>query len=422
MRVRSTVLLAAATAASCAGGARRSPAPRNAPVATPPHAAPAATPTTLPDAAELLASLAITGASWETALAEVPAGRARAVAIELLREGRLECGNLVEEYLGCGSVEQSFAPVPAGATLDDPCLRRHVAGWALSRLEATDVPAVADALAAIVALPRPEQELIDQVIALMPTGEDELRLRLIAAAAAAGRTDVADALVPGLSPAGAAHALVELGRESAVAHLGATPRVGTLAAALERGVSPPTAHLILDRLTPDDLAEPAVAAAVRNVVTGGECEVAAAAALLFDAAGDPQYLPSRTALPDELAATRALCVARHVSALEARAVLETLVSRDGLDLVTVERRYWFDGEPDPDLDGDSDPHTRTTRAHVTRADLDADTLLDWLPASCEGHSCVGHTGAVTMSFTRTPRGGLAIEEISVEHVEEGCGC
>jgi hypothetical protein len=373
---------------------------------------------------DLLASLAITGASWESALAQVPPEQARRVAIDFLRAGELSCRQVLVEETGCAGTEESFAPVGAEATLDDPCLRRHVARWALARLEATDAPAVADALAAIVALPQPERALTDEVVALLPPGEDAVRLRLIAAAAAAGREDVADALLPGLTPFGAAHALIELRREAALAHLGDHPQPSTLAAALDGGVSAATARELLERLDPPDLELPAVADVVRRHATGDDCALAATAARLFDDAGDPQYLPSHAPLTSEAAATRALCVAGQVSPAEALAVLRSLVSRDGLDLIAVERDLWDDGgDPDPDLDGDGDPRTSATRTHVAPGALDGDALVEWLPATCDGGTCAAAGGdLVTFGFSRTPRGGLALDEITVERAEHTCGC
>ncbi len=385
--------------------------------------APATTPAPA-NTAQLLASLEITGAGWQQALARVPAEQARRVAVDFLRSGDLGCRKVVTEEVGCGETEESFAPVEPDATLDDPCLRRHVALWALAQLEATDAGEVADELAEIVALPHPERALADEVIALLPPGDDALRLRLIEAATAAARGDVADALLPGLTPFGAARALVELRREGALAHLGDQPMPLTLAAALEAGVSQPTALAIVERLTPADLETPAVAAAVRVAATGDDCQLAAAAAALFDEAGDPQYLPSHAGLTTEAAATRALCVAGHVSTDEALGVLRTLVSRDGLDLVAIDRNGWAVGEDglDPDLDGDGDPATSATRTHVAPGALDADTLVEWLPTACSGGTCAADGGTVILGFSRTPRGGLALDEIAVERGHEGCGC
>lgn len=422
MRVLALVSLAAAGACS----SRPAPRPPTVPPTSGARTAPRVGPVTSApvSSAQLLASLDLRGASWEQALARIPAAQARRVAVDFLRSGELGCRKVVTEEVGCGEIEESFAPVAPDATLEDPCLRRHVARWALAQLEATDASVVADELAAIVALPHPERALADEVIALLPPGDDALRLRLIEAATAAAREDVADALLPGLTPFGAARALVELGREGALAHLGDAPVPSTLAAALEGGVSQPTALAIVERLTPADLQTPAVAAAVRAAATGDDCQLAAAAAALFDEAGDPQYLPSHAGLTTEAAATRALCVAAHVSTDEALGVLRTLVARDGLDLVAIDRDGWATGDDgrDPDLDGDGDPATSATRTHVAPGALDADTLVDWLPTACSGGTCATDGGTVTLGFTRTSGGGLALEEIAVERAHEGCGC
>lgn len=378
-----------------------------------------------PGNGELLAALAPTGATWEETLALVPADRARAVAMTFLREGNVACRAIVAEEVECGEPIEHVAPIALDATLDDPCLRRLVAGWALAQLEATDIDAVADALAAIVALPLPEQELVEAVVALVPPNHDRLRLRLIEAAADGNRPDVADALLPGLTPGGAAFALVELGREGALDHLGATPPAGALAAALDNGLSQPMALAALEHLAADldALAEPAVLAAVIRQVTSDDCAVAARAAVLLDSAGDGQYLPRHAALTDAAAATRALCVARHVSDDESREVLRSVVSADGLDLVDVDHTYMDGPEmPDPDLDGDHDPYTRTTREHVDAADLLGDAILDWLPTACDGGHCEGPTGTIELMFGPGSGRALSLDEIRVDRADNGCGC
>lgn len=306
--------------AACAAPAKPRPAVRAEAIPAPIRA---------PGNGELLEALGTTGANWEEALTRVPPDRARAVAVTFLRQGDFACRAIVSEEEACGDAIESFAPVAAGATLADPCLRRLVAGWALAQLEATEAAAVADALAAIVALPHPERELADAVVALVPPGDDRLRLRLIEVAADAGREDTADALLAGLTPGGAAHALVELGREGALLYLGADAPAGAIAAALHHGLSPSAARDALDLLDVADLATPAVLAAVIDQANGEDCAVAARAAVLLDAAGDAQYLPSRAALTDAAAATRALCVATHVSEAESLEVLRSLVSVDG---------------------------------------------------------------------------------------------
>ncbi len=419
-----SMLFAAAVAAAACGRPVRSlspltpdePGPRRDAVATP---APVGTAVAN---ADLLASLALTGADWEQRLAEIPVERARAVAIAFLREGRLACRSVVTEEVECGDGAESFAPVAADATLADPCLRRHVAVWALATLEATDVAAIADTLATLVVLPQPEQELMDELVALIPPGDDPLRLRLISAAADGGRADVADALLAGLTPAGAAHALVALGREAAIAHLGDRGQTGTLAAALDGGLSRAAALDALDRLEAADLDEPVVAAAVRATAVSDDCEVAARAAVLLDDAGDDQYLPSRAPLTTEADATRALCVASHVSAAEAMAVLRPLIAGDGLELVAIQRRYDVDSaEVDPDLDGDGDPQTSTSRERLGLADLVSD-IVDWLPTSCGDGVCHGPAGTVTLSFGRGTGRALQLDAVAVERFDEGCGC
>ncbi len=413
MRPLLLVAVIAGIAAACAAPAKPRPAA---------HAAEIPAPIRAPGNGELLEALGPTGADWEEVLARVPPDRARAVAVTFLRQGGFACRAIVAEEIGCGDAIEAFAPVAPGATLADPCLRRLVAGWALARLEATEAGAVADALAAIVALPHPEQALIEAAVALVPPRDDRLRLRLIEAALGGGREDAADLLLPGLSPGAAAHALVELGREGALAHLGDVTPAGALAAALERGLSQQAALDALDRLETKHLADARVLAAVIGQAASTDCAVAARAALLLDAAGDAQHLPSRAALTDAAAATRALCVSTHISDDESRAVLRALVSADGFDLVDVDHTYMLEPElPDPDLDGDHDPYTRATRRHVGPQALD-DEVLASLPTACVDGHCYGPTGTVTLSFGDGAGRALALDEVRIERAENGCGC
>ncbi|HUQ07577.1 MAG TPA: hypothetical protein VM261_34020 [Kofleriaceae bacterium] len=433
MRPLASALLATSLAgatvagtAACGGNARpaRATQPSVAPASspTPRGRGPAAATAATAGNGELLAALGPTGATWEETLARVPPERARAVAIAFLRQGDFACRAILTEDVGCASTIEVFAPIAPDATLDDGCLRRLVAGWALDQLEATDVAAVADALAAIVALPHPEQALADAVVALVPPKDDRLRLRLVEAALAAQRDDVADQLLPGLTPGGAAHALVELDRDAALALLG-DDASGAIAAALDNGLSYPAALDALNQLAVEHLADPEVLAAVIRQTTSDDCAVAARAVSLLDAAGDDQYLPSHGAPTDAASATRALCVAGHVSPDEAREVLRTLVSADGLDLVDVDHTYMDGPElPDPDLDGDHDPYTHTTRRHVVAASAAGDDILDALPTSCEDGACYGPTGTVTLTFGSGAGHAFSLDEIRVERADNGCGC
>jgi hypothetical protein len=100
-----------------------------------------------------------------------------------------------------------------------------------------------------------------------------------------------------------------------------------------------------------------------------------------------------------------------------------LVSADGLDLVDVDHTYMSGPEmPDPDLDGDHDPYTRTTREHLDASAVDGPALVDWLPTSCDGGQCYGPTGTVTLTFGRGAGSALALDEIRVERADSGCGC
>jgi hypothetical protein len=76
--------------------------------------------------------LGVSGKNWEEAvgsIADVPQLR-RMMARALLAKGELECKKIVDEGQ-CGEEDFEWGPLADDATLDDPCLRRRVAVWAL---------------------------------------------------------------------------------------------------------------------------------------------------------------------------------------------------------------------------------------------------------------------------------------------------
>ena len=420
--VLAAVLLAAATAVT---GCGRAGAPGAAvPVALPAPVAVAPQPATQTDedALAALAALEPTGADWEEKLAALPEASRRPIAVALLREGDFACKAVVEEEYGCGIDERSFEPLDPEATLEEPCLRRQLALWAVGQLEPVDVPAVADELEALVRLPEPETELARSAFDVLPARADELRLQLIAAAADVGRDSLADEQVAKLSPAAAARALVDLGREVALDHLGPRPSIGVLTAALARGLSPSRALEVLDRLGPAALDDAEVARTVRAVAADAACEVSARAIELLVAVGDPEALPSTGPLADDAAATRALCVASHLGAAELGAVVARLAGGD-VELVSVERDWDGGGDDDPDPDGDGDPYTTTTRDTLAAAAVTAGALAAWIPTSCDDGVCRVDGKVVTLGFGARADGTPTLDTVTVEDTEwEGCGC
>ena len=97
--------------------------------------------------------IAPTGADFEERLEEIPdVPAADELAVSMLTGGNFACP---APPSACGAPVDLPDPAPA-ATLSDPCLRRLLALWALSRVDDRLLPRVHDALRAIAALPPPE--------------------------------------------------------------------------------------------------------------------------------------------------------------------------------------------------------------------------------------------------------------------------
>jgi len=97
------------------------------------------------DARALWAELKPTGKTWEgvvASLPDVPQLR-RLLAKALLAGGNLHCEALENEG-SCGEDDYRWRPIPEDAGLDNPCLRRELAVWALEKgkLSARDLEAV----------------------------------------------------------------------------------------------------------------------------------------------------------------------------------------------------------------------------------------------------------------------------------------
>ncbi len=124
--------------------------------------------------------LAINGENWRDKLAEIPPGERSSMAIELLEQGRFRC----DPVQGEECLQHQTLRVPdAASDINDPCLRRELALWAVSQLSDEQIYAHFDLMTALVWVPPPEQALASAVLDRFRTGFEAASLRWEAEAA-----------------------------------------------------------------------------------------------------------------------------------------------------------------------------------------------------------------------------------------------
>ena len=135
------------------------------------------------------------GADWQEKLYEVPAGAiSQALAMALLREGNFTCVHSVP-VASCPkrTVAELDTPLET-ADLGDPCLRRSLALWSFDQLAPGQLEQLRPALDAIVAIPPPESDLVEDALRGDHDNSDQNeRVELIVRAWNAGQRDVAGA-------------------------------------------------------------------------------------------------------------------------------------------------------------------------------------------------------------------------------------
>jgi hypothetical protein len=343
-------------------------------------------------------AIAPTGADWEDKLHEVPASHARPLALALLRAGNFTC---VVPATGACAKPAYDVPAPSdAATLDDPCLRRRLAMWALEQLEPADVPAARDALLAIAAIPPPESELVEAVLRLTREVSQDERLAILAVAWTARQHDLVNAAVGPLDEA----------------HLFAAVQKHHIAGALD--VLSPEAHraAYLAAVTDEALAAKARISAITELAAkpspeltraliaatrARDCSVAAAATRALH---DPRYLPTLPRTTNPAVAMRALCVLASYEGLQAAdepSLLASYLPARGLERTTIT----YDPLSTDDPDGDGDVHTAHAADLVPRAEAVLPEREDLVRAfaHCTGTICVSDDHE--FRFVWKPAGG-----------------
>jgi hypothetical protein len=201
--------------------------------------------------------------------------------------------------------------VADGAGLDDPCLRRQLAVWALDQVESsTDLAPLHAVLASILDLPLPEEELVNAILEKVTALPFDDQVPLIVRAWHAGHRDSVESRLSAYSP----DQLVQLYRAGHIDNVfdmlnSVDQHAVFLEAAVDDHLAASTRIAVIDELTdglatlPDDVHRTLIAA-----TKSADCEVAGVAALALDRRGDHSHVPKWPATTRLDAMMRSLCV------------------------------------------------------------------------------------------------------------------
>ncbi|MDB4961529.1 MAG: hypothetical protein JWP01_1528 [Myxococcales bacterium] len=335
-------------------------------------------------------AIAPTGADWDAKLDEVPVAQARRLAIALLQGGNFVCKPGPKPVGECTRAETEIEPPADRAGLADPCLRRLLALWSIAALEPEDLPAVSDALRAIVAIPPPESQLVSAAIQVVPETDQDRRLELISIAYRAGQTELANTMLGGFDEAHLIEAVTKHRIDAALEVLSAEGHraVYLTAIADERLAGKARAIAISELVAAEDTLAPDAKAALVTAAKSTDCSVAATAARALEARGDKRFVPTRPRTRSPEAMMRALCVLASYERLQGNdedSRLAGFVPPKGLERLTIA----FDGLAEVDTDGDGDPHTERTLELVPRAEIVMPEIDDVIRAfrRCTGTTC-----------------------------------
>jgi hypothetical protein len=419
----------------------RAPAPDIADLALKP-------PKTEAEALALWQQLAPNGENYEDRLAAIPEDEAvrRPLAVALLRQGNFECEAVVH-YEGCGQESVELAPIEPTAGLDEPCLRRRLALWALDEITEDDARTLTEALVGLVELPEPEDELREQAFAVAV--DDEQRLALLAAAKRKDLDELAESEAAKLTTIPASiTALRDLHIDAAAQGLDPVAHRDVLLAALvDAELASETRSTIMSQLAGDEA--PAVTQALVAVVDDEDCGLAMEAAELLASRGNASYLPTRPISTDAGEHLSALCMLAHSSDTAHQEA--QWLTWFGPEPVLIEDEHYDEfAEPAEEQevedgeDGDEPSavvtqadgteieqvgKTTTTRTRISGADAASGGYLgerlgtgDW---SCGGEECtVQETtsgGRFTVVFAPAKDGSLHIAQLKT-YRWSGCMC
>jgi hypothetical protein len=354
---------------------------------------------------------------WELRVSTIPDPLVQPMAAALLRAGNFGCLPATTSAT-CETTDTTFVDPPPTSTLDDPCLRREVALWALDQLDPASITALLPTLTALARTPPPDDQIVDRVLEIVYDQPEAERLAILAAARGAGHVgDVVDMNVRGLSDAGMMTAARDLHIDGALDALDAGLAFPLyLAAVTDRKLRPDTRRAAIVELTAeivDDKLPRDVEKALVAATTDPACTVAAAAAETLAAFGKSSYLPRRPRGRKIADAMRMICI---LVAGDQQPSPRNLVAARGLTVI--ERSFDPDREFDPsvpDDDGDGDPRTLREIDVLPRAEVVTLPFAEELEAAmqrCSGATCTVPGSGIQFRFGFVAAaGGLALERI-----------
>jgi hypothetical protein len=357
--------------------------------------------------------IAPTGADWDDKLQEVPAQAARPLALAVLHGGQFLC---TPPATGDCARPAYDVDTPAGtAGFDDPCLRRLLALWSLDQLEASDLPAIRDALLAIAELPPPESQLVEAATRAVPETDQDTRLALLARAWRAGQRELVGGALGGFDESHLVAAVRDHHIDPALEILSAEgDRALYLAAVNDSALAPRARTAAIGDLVAlaaasagDDKLPADLAAALVTATGTKDCSVAAAAARALAQHGDRRFVPKRPRTASTPRLMRAVCVLASYEALlgnDQPSLVPDYVPARGLERMTIT----YEPLSEDDADGDGDPHTSHTAELVPRAEAMLPEIEDLVRAMqhCTGAICVSDDREFRFVWQRSGGGAL----------------
>jgi hypothetical protein len=345
-------------------------------------------------------------ASTAVSFSAIPEPVAHRLARVLLHDGNFRCAPLGPV---CPGVPQDLTAVRDQSDLTDPCFRRLLAEWAVDQLELDDFHALHDALAGILDIPPPDDELPSAVLTKaheLGLGFDEVTA-MVQRAWKAGHRDVVRAVLADFAP----DQLAQLYR---AAHIDGV--LDTLPASDYR-------DLFLAAIDDDQLATQTRASAISELIDGvatlpadlhtalvaatrgKDCSVAGVAALALARLGDHAYAPKWPRSPKLDVMMRSLCeltAYEHDQRSDEPSYLPGYIAPRGFTFThTIYDPY-------------VDPPDRRAVERVTPAQAILPELDDLVGAMrhCEGTVCRSDRREFRFGFSRG-EGGLLLSSIEV---------
>jgi hypothetical protein len=369
------------------------------------------------EALALWQRIAPTADDWEAKLEEIPSDSpiAGQLALALLRGGNFTCIKPPPPRDCPMRTPVDIDPPAPAADLDDPCLRRMLALWAIEELDDAQTLAAYDALKAIAAIPPPESQLIAAALDALPESEQDKRLELRAIAMRAGHRELVNGRLSGLDDAHMVEA-VKLQIDGALEALTATThRALFLAAVADERMHPSARTSAITELVaeidgplPRDLN-----ATLVKATKSSSCSVAAAASRVLVQRGQRKLAPARPRARTIAPMMRALCVLASYEAMQQAdepSYLLGYIPAKGLEQLTIT----YDPYGEHDTDGDGDPHTERSLVIVPRNEVVIPQVEDMIKAfaRCDGPVCKSDDYEYRFGF-KPGAGGLMLARLEI---------